>query len=380
VISRWSLAYIRVVLKTGIVESAGNWLSGTLFWPAWLRLAGMRVGRGCEISTIIDVVPELIDIGDWSFLADGIYLGGPHVHRGTVSLAPTRLGANSFVGNHAVIAGGEQLPDDVLIGISTPSARAAVTSGSSWFGSPPFALPRRAPEHDRRLTHDPSAVRYGTRVFWEVLRVTLPVGPLLGLVAWFEALALLGQSFEGPVFLLGVVPVVSGAVGLALCVVVLALKWILLGRVRPGIHPLWSCWCSRWDFLYVVWRMYARGALSAFEGTALLPWYLRAMGMRIGRGVVLGPGFAQVVDPDMLTFDDGATVACAFQAHTFEDRVLKIDRVAIGAHATVGTGAVLLYGADIGAGARVAPQSVVMKKERLLPGHSYEGCPTRAVD
>ncbi len=59
--------------------------------------------------------------------------------------------------------------------------------------------------------------------------------------------------------------------------------------------------------------------------------------------------------------------------------MLKIDRVDIRANATVASGAVLLYGADIGVGARVAPHSVVMKRERLLPGLRYEGCPTRAV-
>ena len=72
------------------------------------------------------------------------------------------------------------------------------------------------------------------------------------------------------------------------------------------------------------------------------------MGTRIGRGVVLGNGCAHVVDPDMLEFEDGATINCQFQAHTFEDRVLKIDHVKIRRQATVGNLAVLLYGADIG--------------------------------
>ena len=129
----------------------------------------------------------------------------------------------------------------------------------------------------------------------------------------------------------------------------------------------------------MAWEFYASHVLSVLEGTLILPWYLRAMGVRIGRRVVLGSGFSQLVDPDMLEFEDGATVSCQFQAHTFEDRVLKIDRVRIRRRATVGSGAVLLYGADIGAGAHVAAHSVVMKRESLLPGHSYAGCPTRTV-
>jgi uncharacterized membrane protein YeiB len=111
----------------------------------------------------------------------------------------------------------------------------------------------------------------------------------------------------------------------------------------------------------------------------LLPWFLRAMGMRIGRRCLLGDGFAQVVDPDMIAIGDGATVHALFQAHSFEDRVLKIDRVHIGAGATVGRGAVVLYGADIGERAHVLPHSVVMKNELLRGGHDHAGSPTREV-
>ncbi|HEX8202797.1 MAG TPA: hypothetical protein VF590_20135, partial [Isosphaeraceae bacterium] len=360
-------------------EGAGDVLSGTLFWPLWLRAAGMTVGRGCEISTITDVVPELVAIGPGSFLADGIYLGGPRVHRGAVTLAPTRLGAGTFLGNHVVIPGGCRLPDGVLLGVCTVGDE-AVAPGSSWFGHPPFELPRReVVACDRRLTHDPPPIRWLNRVLWELLRFALPAEPVFLLLAWCKALGAAEAALPRVVVLAAVGPGLTLATAAASCALVLVLKWVLLGRVRPGVHPLWSCWCSRWDFLYVAWGAYARGVLSALEGTLLLPWYLRAMGARVGRRVVLGGGFAQVVDPDMLWIDDGATVGALFQAHSFEDRVLKIGRVTIRRGATVGDAAVLLHGAEVGERARVAPHSVVMKHERLPAGRSYAGCPTHPL-
>ena len=54
----------------------------------------------------------------------------------------------------------------------------------------------------------------------------------------------------------------------------------------------------------MAWEYWARTALTYLEGTLLLSWYLRAMGMKLGKRVVLGPGFAQVVDPDMLVIED----------------------------------------------------------------------------
>jgi acetyltransferase-like isoleucine patch superfamily enzyme len=155
------------------------------------------------------------------------------------------------------------------------------------------------------------------------------------------------------------------------------MKWALLGRVKPGRHPLWSCWCGRWDFLYVAWAQLARPALSMLEGTLMLTWYLRAMGASIGKRVVLGPGHAQMVDPDMLHFADNSTVQALFQAHTFEDRILKIDHVRIGAGATIGRSSVMMNGSEAGAATYVAPHAVVMKQAGLKAGRSYEGAPTR---
>jgi non-ribosomal peptide synthetase-like protein len=381
VVSRWSTAYIRVWLKSGLVNSAGNWLSGGLFWPIWLRAAGMRIGRGCEISTIIDVVPELVRIEEDTFFADGIYLGGPRIQRGMVSLAEVELSTNTFLGNHAVVAAGQHLPPDILIGISTVADDRVVTPGSSWFGHPPFELPRREiVTVDRSLTHEPPMIRVVNRIFWEWLRFTLPLAPLLAFTFWTVGVVQVATVLPFLPFLLLGVPAVSLATAASLCLFVLVLKWSLLGRVREGIHPLWSCWCSRWDFLYVAWGFIAGRPLSGLEGTLLLPLYLRRMGVKIGKRVALGEGFAQIVDPDMLSFGDGATVNAMFQAHTFEDRVLKIGHVEVGAHATLGTATVPLYGAVVGERTSVMPHSVVMKREHLQAGLRYAGAPTRRQD
>ncbi|MFF3071581.1 amino acid adenylation domain-containing protein [Kitasatospora sp. NPDC057904] len=379
VISRWELGYVRVWLKADLVDSAGTWLSGTLMWPRWLRLAGMDIGRDCEISTVIDVVPELVSIGTGTFLADGIYLGGPRLDRGTVSLEALRLGDGVFVGNHAVLPGGCSLPDDLLIGVATPCAGVPFRPGSSWFGHPAFELPHRdVTQADRGLTHEPSALRRVNRWVWELARFAIPLIPMAGGTLWVSAVNAIVPEVPAAAAAAAFASSAASLLSvLTLCGSVLALKWALLGQVRPGVHALWSCWCSRWDFVYVVWAVVAKPLLTPLESTLLLAIYLRRMGMRIGRRVLLGEGFAHVADPDMLVIGDGATVSAMFQAHTFEDRVLKIDYIRVGAQATLADKTVPLYGAQIGRDAVVAPHSVVMKHERLQPGLRYEGVPTR---
>jgi non-ribosomal peptide synthetase-like protein len=381
VIHRWGLGYIRVWLKSGLLFSAGEWLSGTLFWPRWLRLAGMRIGPKCEISTIFDVIPELVSIGEETFFADGIYLGGAQIAQGMVRLSPIELGRNTFLGNHAVIPAGEVLPDDILIGIATVADGAQIAAGQSRFGHPSFDLPRRQViTIDRSLTHDPSAIRYANRMFWELLRFVLPIWPLMLTVLWYKLLAEGAADTSPLVFGFAVIPLAALAPLIGLCLAVTVLKWLLIGRVKPGQHALWSCWASRWDFVYVAWARYANAILQQLEGTFILMAYLRLMGLKIGRRAVLGPQFSQVVDPDMIEIGDGATVHAFFQAHTFEDRVLKVDKVRILEGATVSSGTIPLYGAVVGEGVHVGAHSVIMKQEHLLPGLCYQGVPLRVVN
>ncbi len=377
VIPRFSFEAIIVWTKTGALDSACRWLSGSLFWPWWLRLAGMRIGKGCEISTIIDVLPETVTIDAESFFADGIYFCPPRVCRGTITIAETRVGRNTFLGNHAFVPAGHAWPEDFFVGVSTPADPERARPGTDWFGHPAMELPRReVVAADRRLTHEPGLVRFLTRLFWETLRFALPAWPLCVCWWWFDWIAAARAAGASAAAMCAIVPVATLAAMVVLCATIVVLKWGLLGRVKPGRHAFWSCWCGRWDFLYVAWSFYARGLLARIEGTVLLQWFLRAVGVKIGKGVVLGGGFAQVVDPDMLTFEDDATVACQFQAHSFEDRILKIDRLVVRRGATAGNHAVIFFGADIGAGARVDPHGVVMKGERLAPGVRYAGCPT----
>ena len=131
-----SLGHAVATARTQTLDAASVWLSGTVFWPWWLRLAGAHIGRRAEISTIVDVLPEHLTIGDDCFLADGIYLGGARIDRGTVTVAPVQLGSRTFLGNHVVVPAGTTLPDDLLLGVCTVADAGLVRAGTAWFGQP----------------------------------------------------------------------------------------------------------------------------------------------------------------------------------------------------------------------------------------------------
>ena len=372
---RYGWTYFWIWTRTGMVESAGRWISGTLFWPLWLRVAGMQVGRGSEVSTIIDVLPESVTIGADSFFADGVYLCCPYVHDGVVHVGHTTLGNETFLGNHCVIPAQKHYPNGMFVGVSTVAPHNA-GQGQGWFGVPPMLLHRReVVDVDRRLTHEPGFWQRVSRWSWESARCIVAVPALLSGIGWIAAVEMANQETSMWWCALVWAPLASVAAWLAVIVFGISAKWLLLGRVRPGQHGLWSCWCSRWDYLYVLWWFSARAALLRVEGTPILNAVLRATGMHIGRNVLMGPGATQIVDPDMLRFDDGATVACHFQAHSFEDRILKIDRVHIGAGANAGENAVVFYGATIEPGGTLESGSVLMKRGVVPAGAVVIGAP-----
>ena len=66
---------------------------------------------------------------------------------------------------------------------------------------------------------------------------------------------------------------------------------------------------------------------------------------------------------------------CGPQTHLFEDRVMKIGLVELGAQVTVGARSTILYDTMVGAGARLGPMTLVTKGERLPAGTRWTGSP-----
>jgi len=63
------------------------------------------------------------------------------------------------------------------------------------------------------------------------------------------------------------------------------------------------------------------------------------------------------------------------QTHLFHDRLLRMDRITVGAGATVGPHSIVLLGSDLGAGVVVGPCSLVMRGESLPADGRWLGNP-----
>jgi non-ribosomal peptide synthetase-like protein len=101
------------------------------------------------------------------------------------------------------------------------------------------------------------------------------------------------------------------------------------------------------------------------------------MGVKIGRRVWLNT--TDFTEHDMISIGDDSALndECGPQTHLFEDRVMKIGPVKIGARSSIATRAIILYDSDIGNDTHIDALSLVMKGENLSPGTDWVGSPVK---
>ncbi len=358
-------------------------LYATVYLPPWYRLLGAKLGRNTEISTASFISPDLLAIGDDSFVADAVSLGAARIERGWITVAGTRIGKRTFVGNSALLPPGTTLGDDVLIGcLSAPPANPAdaLRTGSAWLGSPALFLPQRQVSTGFALdtTFKPGRKLRFQRATIEFFRVILPPTGYITLTSLlFSWIVLLQEDFYLHEMLL-LFPFLYAGAGALSAGFVVVMKWLLVGRYRPCEKPLWNTFVWRNELVNALQEHLANNfIIGVLEGTPFICWFFRLMGAKIGRRVYLET--TDMTEFDLVRIGDDATVNadCTLQTHLFEDRVMKMSTIKLGAKCCVGGNSLVLYDTRMEDGAVLDGLSLLMKGESLPAGTRWQGIPAR---
>ena len=343
------------------------------FTPLWLRALGADVGREVEASTVL-LIPKFTTIADGAFLADDTMVATYELQGGWMRLAHARIGKRAFLGNSGLAAGGHTVPKDGLVAVLSVAPLKA-KAGSSWLGSPATRLRRVVNDSDLERTYRPRTGLRFARALWELGRVVpVFVTCAIGLAVMLTLAALIDAV--GPAWAVALSPAVMLAAGAFAALITTAAKWLIVGPIRAGEHPLWSSFVWRTEVSDTFTEMVAAPWFAnSASGTPALAMWLRTLGAKIGRGVWTDSYW--LPEPDLVTLGDGATVnrGCVVQTHLFHDRVMSIDSVTLENGATLGPHSVILPAATIGADATVGPASLVMRGEFVPVGSRWSGNP-----
>ena len=380
--SVFSWFYVRkwaVALAVEITLETLSSLFATVYMRAWYRLMGAKIGKDAEISTNLAGRYDLVEIGEKCFIADEVVMGDEDIRRGWMHLHPVRTGPRVFIGNDGVVPPGADVPAGALIGIkSKPPANELMSEKDTWFGSPPIKLPVRQ-QFDAggsTWTYEPPKWKKFMRAVFEAVHISLPTMLFITFGTWaVEAFgkALLDGRYGQVAWMFTLSSVI---ISLALTSVVIIIKWTTMGRYEPVVKPMWSWWAMRTESVAVMyWGMAGKVLLDHLRGTPFLPWVLRLFGAHIGKGVYMD--MTDITEFDCVHVGDFSALnpLCALQTHLYEDRVMKVGRVFVGAGVTVGAGSTVLYDTRVGDFARLGPLTVVMKGEQIPAHTEWVGAP-----
>ncbi len=154
--------------------------------------------------------------------------------------------------------------------------------------------------------------------------------------------------------------------------VAIAAKWLVLGRVRAGRHPLWGGMFLRW---WLVSRLQDIVVRTVLADTPLMAVYYRLLGARIGKGVHLGD--VGTGAPDLVTIGAGTTIGSRTLLHTatVAGGWLIFGPVSIGADAYVGSACVLEPGSTIGDRGELSSLSCLGTGRAVPAGQLWSGSP-----
>ena len=377
-----SIHYLRHWFLGFLLENMRDILEpvyATVYLPPLFRMLGAKIGKGSEISTALQVTPDLLEIGEGCFLADACLIGGQRIHAGVIDALPVCIGSRTFIGNSALVPGGTVVGDDALIGVgsTSPAGRWMVPHGSRWLGSPGFALPRTQRDNcfAQAETFEPSRAVKRARARVDALRILLPDFVLMAHLIALVAIVALAYGVLPLWGVIPIIPFVMVALVASMVASAVLIKRIALGKLDPVVKPLWSRFVWYNELANGSYETIATSVMEPMLGTPFVASCLRAMGCRIGKWCFIDTTFFSEFDlvwvGDFASLNLGATI----QTHLFEDRVFKADYLRIGTGCSVANMAVILYDTRMERGASLAPMSVLMKGDLLPESMRWQGVP-----
>ena len=387
VYSVFSWFYLRkwgVALATEVTLETLSSLYATVYMRAWYRLMGAKIGKDSEISTNLAGRYDLVEIGDKCFIADEVILGDEDLRRGWMTLEKLKTGSRVFIGNDGVLPPGSIIPDGALIGIkSKPPANELMSEGDTWFGSPPIKLPVRQKFDGggANWTYEAPRWKKFARAVFEAVHISLPTMLFITFgtwaIEWFGP-AMLDGNFVAVFWMFVASSTIIAAV---MTLIVILVKWATMGRYEPVMKPMWSWWAMRTEAIAVLyWGLAGKVMLDHLRCTPFLPWVLRLLGAKFGKGCVLD--MTDITEFDCVEVGDFCNLnsLCALQTHLYEDRVMKVGRVHLGSGVTVGAGSTVLYDSHVGDFARLGPLTIVMKGESIPAHTEWTGAPAMPTE
>ena len=157
------------------------------------------------------------------------------------------------------------------------------------------------------------------------------------------------------------------------CLLPILAKWLLIGRFKPREIRLWSLGYLRF---WTVKTLIRASPLALFAGSPVYILYLRALGMKIGKGTtILSTNVPVATDLISIGVNSVIRRGASFTGYHAVAGKLVTGRITLGRNVFVGETSVLDIGTAMGDGAQLGHSSSLHTGQLVPAGASWHGVP-----
>ncbi|MDE2579985.1 MAG: peptide synthetase, partial [Hyphomicrobiales bacterium] len=358
-----------------------KWFQASPIMRLYLNALGAKVGPDALISEVEIGAVDLISIGAGASLGTKLKLANARVEGNELVIGAISIGPDAYIGTSCTIE------EDVVIGAGCElKDLGAVPAGSRlgahevWDGSPArktglvdeAALPTQA---------QASLARRSVNTFAYTL-LLLAIPPL-GLLPIFPAFWLFDKldnnlGILDRAWYLAAIPLFAWPTSFALVLLtvgfIVAVRWLVLPRVREGVYSVHSGFYVRKWAVALATEVTLETLSSLFATIYMRTWY-RLMGAKIGKDSEISTNIAGRYD----IVDIGDKCFIADEVILGDEDIrrgwMHLAKVKTGSRVFIGNDGVIPPGAEIPTGALIGIKSKPPANELMSEGDTWFGSP-----
>jgi len=304
----WGSYYFRCWLVETILHlSPIQFLSNSPLYNHALRLLGVKIGRNVNLGAVDIGAFDLLEIGDGSSFGSSVLINNRLFVGDVMRLRPISCGRDVHIGSVVALNGGCVIGDMAEIkDMSQISADDVVLSGEMWSGSPAHKIGTSEVSVTKIVKATPIKNGLYTALYSLLSAGLIVCGivPILPILYILNALDAASADWDFTYLMLA--PIFGFIYTILFAFIVIALRWIVLGRVKAGIYDVQSLFFARKWFIDKLFEMSLTVVRSFFSTMYVIPYY-RLLGAKIGNRAEIST--ATNVTHDLLSIGEEAFVA-----------------------------------------------------------------------
>ena len=367
----WGSYYFRFWLADKLVNiSPISYFTGTPVMNVFLRLLGAKIGKDCYINTSSISAFDLFKLGDHVSICTDSHIKGFNISDGYIHIGTIDLGDDCFVGTRCCISQNTRMErNSSLEDLSLLPEGTTLPENENWGGSPARKLGMNHEQERTSLWSTVNSLSYLVSVFLIPLITMIAYFPGMMVIAHFDYHSETWLELLPLIFIVGILFV------LILALIIVILKWILLGNIKEGIYKVNSHFYHKKWFFDQLMKLSLQ-VLGTLYTTLYLQIWFRMLGVKMGKRVEIST--VEFISPDLLVTGDECFLAdsVSIGACIVRNGYIQIAKTHIGNRTFIGNSAVISPDTRLGDDILVGVLSKLNEKDLPVKvGTSWFGSP-----